>query len=203
MRTLLNEMVQLGDNGRWIFESYVRNLMAETTPAEYLWRLCVGKSDDSYKNESLPIKLGGCTSIKLAVDIIDAVKMKQNTVFHSTNNNFRLIDFIYKDNDGTYHAFQVTTGLNHPAKQDDIINLVTTLSPAKVCLYYAVPSNRFTTFVTTPVNPFKNLEKSVQNTIKIRHLCIADPNHEQESVKVSNQEQQSVKMSKQKRSEKG
>jgi hypothetical protein len=44
-------------------------------------------------------------------------------VFHSVKLSNRLIDFVYQDSDGHFHAFQATLADTHSANVDDIVNL--------------------------------------------------------------------------------
>jgi hypothetical protein len=67
-----------------------------------------------------------------------------------------LIDFVYKDTDDVFHAFQATVGATHTANVDAIVELEESVGdPGKLRLYYVVPSDRFPNFSTDPVNPRK------------------------------------------------
>jgi hypothetical protein len=95
-----------------MFEAIARESMAQEQKQEFECRKCVGTTNDSYKSTFRKM-LGGCASIRLVLgDIVEAAKAENNTnvLFHSANRNNRLIDFIYRDEVGHFHAFQATLG---------------------------------------------------------------------------------------------
>ena len=84
---------------------------------------------------------------------------KAMVVFHPYSPIYKLIDFIYRD-DLVYNCFQCTIGKDHDARSDHILELANFImnSNAKAAtfprinIYYAVPYQRFTDFVTKPGN---------------------------------------------------
>jgi hypothetical protein len=83
-----------------------------------------------------------------------------------------LIDFLYKDEDQHFHAFQVTLRPRHNAKVADIKQLENAVGDAsKLSIYYAVPSEHFGTFVTAPVDP-----KEAGALCNVFHMVIRNPN---------------------------
>ena len=97
-------------------------------------------------------------------------------VFHSVKLSNRLIDFLYQDSDGHFHAFQATLAETHKANVDDIVNLERMLGGhRRLSLYYLVPEPRFDKFVTNPVDP-----RSEGARCCIYHVSIADPNSTEE-----------------------
>ena len=66
------------------------------------------------------LTLGGCRSFRLVLDIVQAAKETPMVLFHSVDRSNPLIDFIYQDGKGIFHAFQVTLGLTHTANKTQI-----------------------------------------------------------------------------------
>jgi hypothetical protein len=120
------------------------------------------KQDFSYRQNGQDdkgdtIRLGGCERICLVVDPVVVATVENsfvsNVLFHSTNPFYKLIDFFYRDENGHYHAFQVTLAETHSSNADHIKLLEEATGPSKVSLYYLVPSNNYNKFKTTPVSP--------------------------------------------------
>ena len=154
-----------------VFESYCRYLM--TRPAKvFQSRKCCGMSNRHYE-KFISVTLGGCTVILQTLNIIgDAKENKPMILFHSTDLHFPLIDFIYKDDDGTFHAFQATTGQTHRFDEAKLKEYRKVLGTAPLVLYYLVPQTRFDKFVTEPVNP------KADRYTRILHVSISKPNSE-------------------------
>ena len=113
--------------------------------------------------------LGGCREIRLSLDIVASSKSWKNIVFHSIRRDQELIDFMYRDSDGCYHAFQVTIGKTHKCNKDAFNKLTRDLDgPCR--LYYLVPSDHFSGFTTSPVKP--KLEAETY------HVMVPEPNKE-------------------------
>jgi hypothetical protein len=168
-------MLTDGPEGWKMFEAIARESMSEEQKQEFECRKCIGTSNDSYKR-TFTKRLGGCASIRLVGDIVESAKAENNTnvLFHSANRNNRLIDFIYRDEVGHFHAFQATLGKTHTANQNDIHDLEAQVGdPKHLSLYYLVPSDNFTTFLTTPTEPTVKCE--------IFHVLFPDPNEEDEA----------------------
>jgi hypothetical protein len=49
------------------------------------------------------------------LDIVKAASETPYVIFLSTNPQYELIDFLYQDGDGTFHAFQATISAEHSA----------------------------------------------------------------------------------------
>ena len=150
-------MLSLEEGGWKIFEAYTRALMANKA-AVYHGRLCVAKKIKIENNPEFSISfdktLGGCKEIRLVLDIVKAAKKNPNVIFHSVDRSYELIDFIYQDGTGQFHAFQVTLQKDHTADPEKIKNLEQSIGdPNKLSIYYLVPDEQFMTFVTKPVNP--------------------------------------------------
>ena len=168
---LWNLMLQK-DNSDWsIFEVYCRKLMV--LPARsFLRRPCCGKKDPQRKNEA-NVTLGGCTAIRMGSDIAEAVITSgPMTLFHSVDPNYPLIDFIYKDHEGTVHAFQPTVGQTHEAKAKQMRELRKKLGDLSLALYYLIPGENFRLFVTKPTNP------KTDELTQVWHILIPNPNKE-------------------------
>jgi hypothetical protein len=175
--------IQDPDKGWAIFEAYTRRLMVaenQSQPAREKrtleGRACVGKSDPLFevmKN----FELGGCTQIRLALDIVAAAMQQPLIVYHSVNRQFNLIDFVYQDEGGVFHAFQVTLGKKHDCKPADVLNLYNQLQQGAsvirlLKLYLLVRGEQYPYFVTNPVNPMESLS-GVQ--VEIFHVLVPNP----------------------------
>jgi hypothetical protein len=160
----------------YFFEVYSRLLMVVSST--FSTRQGVGKRDP--RRKALRSKtLGGCNEIRLERDIVSAAVREKLVVFHPVDPANRLIDFIYRDSHGHFHAFQVTMAAKHTADVDDILKLEELVGgPAKLSLYYMVPEFYFFDFVTQPVDPQNpgggRLGKK-NATCSIFHLCVPDP----------------------------
>ena len=113
--------------------------------------------------------------MRLVGDIVESAKAENNmnVLLHSANRNNRLIDFIYRDEVGHFHAFQATLRKTHPANQKAIHDLETKVGdPHLLSLYYLVPSDNFMGFVTKPAEPKAECE--------IFHVMLPNPNDEVE-----------------------
>lgn len=163
-------MTREGPHGWRYFQRYTRRLMTNEGPIQFQVRPCTGKRS---KEDPLRRALGGCTETREAMDLVEAARSVPNVVFHSTDENYPLIDFIYRDEAGHFHAFQATTSKKHKAQVDLITNLEKQVGdPTKLTLYYLVPSHIFGGFVTRPADP--------QSDVKCQILIvqIPDPNEE-------------------------
>jgi hypothetical protein len=113
-------------------------------------------------------------------DIVEAATATSNVVFYSVDPRFPLIDFIYRDGKGVFHAFQATIGNDHPAHPKDIQKLEEKVGGAEnLNLYYVVPGENFDSFVTRPVNPCAvrtRGTKVASASCKIWHVQVSDPN---------------------------
>lgn len=155
MTKLWNLVTSDKDRGPTIFEAYTRLQMTLPNQSrDFVARFCVGASDERYKEE-IKVRLGGCLSIRLAVDIVGAAMNCRGDLFHSTNKRYPLIDFIYQDSEGVLHAFQVTVGKSHIVDTTKVKSLQKKIENdnSKLRLYYLVPAENFATFVTDPVKP--------------------------------------------------
>ena len=140
-------MLMDGPEGWKMFEAIARESMSTEQKQEFVCRPCVGKKNSLY-NKTFRKMLGGCASMRLVGDIFESAKAENNmnVLLHSANRNNRLIDFIYRDEVGHFHAFQATIRKTHPANQKDIHDLETKVGdPKRLSLYYLVPSDNFKT----------------------------------------------------------
>jgi hypothetical protein len=154
----------------WLFEIYTRYLIASKSTA-FKCRSGVGKRDSGRESIKTIALGGGCTEVRLVGDIVEAAKERQMVVFHSVKLSNRLIDFLYQDSDGHFHAFQATLADTHSAKVDDIVNLERMVGGhRKLSLYYLVPESRFDEFVTKPVDP-----RAEGARCHIYHVSVANP----------------------------
>ena len=174
MKTLWDTMLTNEYVGGWkILETYCRVLMAG--PAQdFQRRSCCGVSDNMNYPNVTKVALGGCTEIRMVPNIVNSAKEHPMILFHSTNPRQPLIDFIYKDSDGTFHAFQATMDKSHKAKETSLKELRKQLGASTLELYFLVPEERFNTFVTNPVTPAKN-----DASTHVWHVLVPKPNGNQ------------------------
>ena len=107
-------MLQDDKVGWKIFQAYCRHLMGTPPVCSFRCRPCCRQRDDEYRNER-DFVVGGCNKVRMGLNISSAVfEVDSMTLFHSVDPYHKLFefDFIYKDIDGTFHAFQVTRGKN-------------------------------------------------------------------------------------------
>ena len=176
MSDLWNLMLQDEIAGWKTFETYCRMLMSTPASRSFLGRPCCGKQDKEYKLEHI-FTLGGCKTVRLVSDIARAVILgNPMTIFHSINPSQPLCDFIYKDKNGTIHAFQITKGKTHKIQPKLIKKLRETLGNSCLILYYLIPSDNFMSFVTKPVKP------KTDELTSIRHILIPNPTHSQQEM---------------------
>lgn len=152
MKNIWQEMIRLDKEGWKVFEAYGRELLTGKQPLKLRGRICaVKRGRTKYRIDDLT--LGGCEAIRLVHDIVENATEVPNVLFHSMNPKYPLIDFIYKDKKGKFHAFQVTIGETHRSSPAQIKQLEQKIGGKNLNLYYLVPSQKFKSFATNPVNP--------------------------------------------------
>jgi hypothetical protein len=162
-----------------IFETYTHHLMALPFVGQTLkCRVCVGFNDDRY-DHLFNVTLGRCKETQLVDDITEAAKETRNVLFHSSNLQYPLIDSIYQDEKGVFHAIQASLAVEkHKANVARIKELEKAVGGSeKLNLYYFVPQQNFKRFRTDPVNPG---EKGA--SCKILHVMVPDPNRSKSPV---------------------
>lgn len=137
-----------------LLEDYVLHALQNRN--QYIVRSCVGKLDVAYSNLQV-LDLGGCTKATMAADCTASVLVGPDlTLVYSSDKHHPLYDMIYKVG-SVYHAFQVTEGKSHDAKQHQINSVIQRLQIGvdgkELRLYYAVHEAVFDSFVTNPVSP--------------------------------------------------
>jgi hypothetical protein len=174
MADLWNLMLQDDRVGWKIFEAYCRELMAIQPGRSFLRRPCCGKPAQKRCKKS-NVELGGCNTIRLGVDLArEAIQGDPMTLFHSVDPRHPLFDFIYKDTDGTFHAFQVTLGRTHRAPREQIEGLRRTLGSSPLAIYYVIPADHHNDFVTDPANPTRRADRLTS----FWHILIPNPREE-------------------------
>ena len=185
MSKLWKRVIDMGEAGAWMLEAYLRHLLSRGEQWEFGVRPCVGRSD-TRRNESIVVSLGGCSQVRQVEDPIQEAKSQRNVLFHPVSTNNRLFDMAYRDDSGCYHVFQVTGRQTNPANiahMRDLCGEIYEDSAATVRLYYAIPANRWATFVTNPVNPAPSLTNG--ENITIFHLLMVNPDNESKNEKDS------------------
>jgi hypothetical protein len=168
---LSDDNENVGHTAQVIFKAYTRVLMTKK-PNFFLCRANVEEKKEKVIITSCKL-LGGCTEIRLATDPVDAAKAETRSkiLFHSASESYPLIDFIYKDEEHHFHAFQATLHRRHDTKITDIRHLENAIGDAsKLSIYYAVPGFNFPTFVTDP-DP-----KEAGALCNVFHVMIPYPN---------------------------
>ena len=102
------------DKGWRVFESYTRRLIAYGENQYFEYRSYYG-GVERRGNDNSTIPVGQCSEIRLVVDVVENCIKHRNVMFHSVNSNNPLIDYMYQDSEGHFHAFLVTTGMRHDA----------------------------------------------------------------------------------------
>jgi hypothetical protein len=141
-RLMLRDDNQVGSNK--LYEAYCLHLILTLAARSFRCRPCCGKR--TYNNESqheTDVVLGGCKKVRLGCNILKKViEGDSMTLFHSTNPSHDLVDFIYKDNDGTVHAFKATLGKKHTVQLHLIQKLRESLGNCRLAMYFLIPEDR-------------------------------------------------------------
>ena len=167
-----------------LFESYVRSKfsMGQVELSEGDVReSCRDRPSGMPKNHKKnyrPVKggmtIGSKRTIIRVSNVIEAVKedsLKQS-LFYSRNESLPLVDMIWRV-DGGYDAIQATIRKEHDAAVGMLQGLVSALKlreDERLRIFYCVPSCRYESFVTNPVNPL--LDESVLDNVSIYHVRI-------------------------------
>uniref|UniRef100_A0A0G4FJ71 Uncharacterized protein n=1 Tax=Chromera velia CCMP2878 TaxID=1169474 RepID=A0A0G4FJ71_9ALVE len=138
------------------FDAYVRQLMLQEGGSTFLSRKAVGAGGDRAKRE---LELPHYNSLRFVTDVPAAVKACRtgNVVYHSVDQSFPLVDFMFKHG-GMLYVVNATVAAEHDAKPNAIEQFVKSLDLkarrfVKLKLLFAVPMKRFKNFVTKPVEP--------------------------------------------------
>jgi hypothetical protein len=162
-------------DGGLVFEEYCCRVMTGEA-MNFTVRNCVGKTDPEYKMSSL-LTLGGCKETRQVNNPVEAAKGMPDILFRPFNISYPLIDFLYTNATGHFHAFQSTISPKHKANVTDIKTLQEKVGGgSKLSLYYIVPEGRFDKFVTNPVNPKmkkKVLDKDI--SCNLWHVLVQKP----------------------------
>jgi hypothetical protein len=150
--------------------------MKSMSTYEAFWRVAADHVE--HKNPQ-HLELGGNQRIGLTLDVTNSAKRTKNVVFHSINPQYKLIDFMYQDSVGVFHAFQVTLGKSHSANPRHIKELHNDVGLMPLRLYYLVPDTNFKDFVTDPVSPVPYDSMKEYNSIKVYHVMIPNPSKKQ------------------------
>jgi hypothetical protein len=174
-RLMLREDEKVGWNK--LFEAYCLHLISTPAARSLRCRPCCRKRTYNESQHETDVVLGGCTKVRLGCNIAKKViEGDSMTLFHSTNPSQDLVDFIYKDNDGTVHAFKATLGKKHTVQLHLIQKLRKSLGNCCLAMYFLIAENRFNEFVTEPTNPKTDELSSVW------HVLIPSPNKGQKSI---------------------
>jgi hypothetical protein len=163
----------------WLFEIYTRYLIASKSTT-FTCRVGVGKRGPGRSTIERMALGGGCKEVRLVGDIVAAARKRKMVVYHSIKLSNQLIDFLYQDSDGRFHAFHATLAKTHTANVSELLQLEERVGgPTKLSLYYLVPESRFEDFVTEPVDP-RNPPDKEGATCNVYHVSISDPNSTEE-----------------------
>ena len=173
MNFLWNVIIEKGGSRgstSWLsFEIYCHNLMTSGDVRSFFdykyhdgASLCLATN-----NRGLPLQLGNCTNIKQTTESLIVAAMQkdsENVIFHSTNTQYPLIDFLYRRGNILY-AFQVSIGNTHSCKSDDLKDAIEEAgSEYAFLLHYLTFDEKYDEYELAPANPFLN-----DNTISIRN----------------------------------
>jgi hypothetical protein len=94
-----------------IFKQCTQFLMLEKQSFRWCHSFGKGKTVDEKEiyNATIWLDLAGCKSVEFVADMVDAAKGRAGIVFPSSSATCTLIDFIYQDDNGHFHAFRATT----------------------------------------------------------------------------------------------
>lgn len=147
-----------------MFEAYTRSLISKGAELSFRY-------PDKTENRELYKKFNGCKEIRLVPCPVAAAKAKAGVLYPSSNKQYELIDFIYKDTEGHFHAFKATLGRTHTASDNHIRELEAKVGADKLSLCYLVPSDTFQTF---QIKPTIKKHDSTRGTVYI--VMIPNPN---------------------------
>lgn len=158
MADLWQVMIDLREDIGWkIFEAYTRELLIRRRHM-FEGRWCTGTQYRPTVETFQDVPIGGCSTIRLVSDIVGSAEKTPDVVFYSLIRNYPLIDFMYRDENKIFHAFQVTIAEKHDCKIEHLKKLVKRVGGvANLKLYYLVPDYRFKTFVTRPSDPMSQV----------------------------------------------
>jgi hypothetical protein len=159
-----------------VFEDYACRSMTGEKAMPYKVRNCVGQSDPEYQMYSF-LPLGGCKEMRQVNDLVEAARGMPDILFRPFESSYPLIDFLYTNATGHFHAFQATILKKREVNVEGIKKLQETVGGgSKLSLYYIVPEGRFDEFVTDPVNPKMNkkvLDKDI--SCNFWHVLVQKP----------------------------
>jgi Retrotransposon hot spot protein len=180
LRDMWDKLLLPGAGNPWILEAYTRYLLGTNRTLTFRRRRGVGRNH-RLRGTVESVSLGGCGEIRSTWDVVAAAVERPMVVFHPVNPAQKLIDFIYRDSEDHFHAFQVTLADKHSADVNHILELERQVGdPGRLSLYYMVPEFRFATFVTHPVDPRNSRRGIPRATCNIYHVAIPDPNSMEE-----------------------
>eukprot|EP00978_Attheya_sp_CCMP212_P015023 scaffold38597_cov59-Attheya_sp.AAC.3 len=106
---------------RQLLEDYMLHALQNNN--QYTTRPCVGKTDATYNNLQV-LNLGQCSGMSLTADGTASVLAGLDlTVFYLSDKHHPLYDIMIYKVGTIYHAFQITKGKSHDAKQLQIKSL--------------------------------------------------------------------------------
>jgi hypothetical protein len=158
------------------FEEYTWLLMMGGAKRSMTSRPCVGYSKPKEYLTFSDVQLGGCKDLQKVDELMSAARNEPKTLFLPSSNQEEFIDFVYAEVAPDpvrihFHAFQATYSGRHEAKQAGISHFEAKLQPGETAtVYYLVPSWKFRTFRTTPVEP-----ESRTRRVTFRHVQIPIP----------------------------
>jgi hypothetical protein len=154
------------DRAGYMFGPFLRRLFVDSL--ENCIVLDKGREYTSSEDiVAMPVKIPCCTSIQLVVDpVVELAFTEPFILLHSTDPNYTLIDFLFKDDTNNVHAIHATVGKAHNSKRTLITEFLRKLGTgySSVTLYYLVPTEVFEEFQTNPLNPKYPLQTEAMPT---------------------------------------
>ena len=203
MASLWKQMITDESNfDPYLYEAYVRKLFYDRAkkpkPKTYKIIDAVSKVI-AKKTNSTHIDLGGCVGLRQVCNITESAVETPMVVFYPYSPTYELIDFIYRvdGNSVVYNCFQCTIKKDHDARSDQINDLVNHImntnskngTMPQINIFYAVPQQRFASFVTNPPMASKMAREECMNRtgnktflylnwdklITVKILCVDPP----------------------------
>jgi hypothetical protein len=172
MAQLWDFMLSRGSDGGLVFEDYACRVMTGGMEMDFKARNCV------YQTYSF-LPLGGCNEMRKDNDPVEAARLMPDILFRPNDSSYPLIDFVYRNATGHFHAFQATIQKegHHKASIKEIKKLQDKVGGgSNLSLYCLVPEEIFEVVDTDNANPkMKDIKIDEEVTCNIWHVLIPKP----------------------------
>jgi hypothetical protein len=172
MAQLWDSMLSRGSDGGLVFEDYACRVMTGGMEMDFKARNCV------YQTYSF-LPLGGCNEMRKDNNPVEAARLMPDILFRPNDSSYPLIDFVYRNATGHFHAFQATIQKegHHKASIKEIKKLQDKVGGgSNLSLYCLVPEEIFEVVDTDNANPkMKDIKIDEEVTCNIWHVLIPKP----------------------------